>query len=209
MFLNLDVFSPLTVTATSRPQTTRFQQQVNDLKTVAEHIPQLNPAFPTLRPVQMSEQTTRSTMLVTRPKISRVNAFPGGGLFSDELIAKKFLVVCPHDLLFLVDSSGSVQKSYEIQKAYLNDILSRIQVGNETHRVALLQFAGYRIQKTEWTYNSYADSPTLMRAVGQVRYLTGTTFIGAALNSARQILEQRRKGIPSLVILLSDGEFLG
>ena len=94
------------------------------------------------------------------------------------------------------------------QKSLLRDILSRVQVGNETHRVALLQFAGYKIQKTEWTYNSFADSPTLMRAIDNIRYLTGTTFIGAALNSARQILEQRRKGIPSLVILLSDGELL-
>lgn len=65
----------------------------------------------------------------------------------------------------------------------MKDILSRIQVGNETHRVGLLQFAGYKIQKTEWTYNSHADSPTLMRAVDQIRYLTGTTFIGNQFSS--------------------------
>jgi Mg-chelatase subunit ChlD len=104
-----------------------------------------------------------------------------------------------------VDSSGSVQKSYNQQKIVLSDILSNIDIGNETHRVALLQFAGFKIQKTEWTYNSFADGPTLIKAVENIRHFTGTTFLGAALNSARQVLEQRRRGIPSLVILLSDG----
>lgn len=80
-------FRPLTSTLANKPQTTRIQSQVklNELKPISELIPQLNPAFPTLRPVQTSETTIRPSMLVTRPKISRVNVFPGGKLYNPNI----------------------------------------------------------------------------------------------------------------------------
>ncbi|KAI6229188.1 hypothetical protein M3Y95_00504900 [Aphelenchoides besseyi] len=188
---------PLTTT-TLRP---RFIEQSTSLGTEApisvstSRFPKIQRIASTLPPLEIAaspvDATTQRSFTATQI-IQRARSFATAG-------------ACPHDILFIMDSSGSIQKSYDVQKAYLLDLLSRIQVGNETHRVALLQFAGSRIQKTEWTYDSFADSPALMRATEQIRYLTGTTFIGAALTSARQILESRRRDVSSLVVLLSDG----
>ncbi|KAI1732116.1 von willebrand factor type A domain-containing protein [Ditylenchus destructor] len=113
--------------------------------------------------------------------------------------------ICPLDWLFIVDSSGSVQTVYDRQKEYLGDVLRQIKLGTQAHRVALLQFAGSEIQKTEWSYDTYESSDSVMNAFNQVRHITGTTYIGAALESALKILDARRRQIPSIVVLLSDG----
>uniref|UniRef100_A0A7E4W6U9 VWFA domain-containing protein n=1 Tax=Panagrellus redivivus TaxID=6233 RepID=A0A7E4W6U9_PANRE len=111
---------------------------------------------------------------------------------------------CPMDVLFVVDSSGSVQKIYDEQKEYLMDIFSKAQIGDQ-HRVSLLQFAGSNVQKTEWSFDAIKESAKLMRALRQVRLITGTTYIGAALDSALQVLEKRRHNVPVIVVLISDG----
>uniref|UniRef100_A0A915CZL8 VWFA domain-containing protein n=1 Tax=Ditylenchus dipsaci TaxID=166011 RepID=A0A915CZL8_9BILA len=60
---------------------------------------------------------------------------------------------------------------YDEQKAYLGDILDQIQLGQQAHRVALLQFAGSEIQKTEWSYDAFEDNAALMNAFNQVQLL--------------------------------------
>ena len=109
------------------------------------------------------------------------------------------------DLLFLVDSSGSVQKNYDTQKQYIKDVLTEAQLGEFIHRVSLLQFAGSNIQKTEWSFDAFSIHSELMRALNQVRLITGTTYIGAALDAGLQLLENRRPNVPIVVVLVSDG----
>lgn len=77
-------------------------------------------------------------------------------------------VSCLIDLLFIVDSSGSVQKVYDQQKEYLEEILNRIHLDSGAQRVALLQFAGAETQKTEWMYDSFESKVQLMNAFNQV-----------------------------------------
>ncbi|KJH44991.1 von Willebrand factor type A domain protein [Dictyocaulus viviparus] len=112
---------------------------------------------------------------------------------------------CPLDILFIVDSSGSVGEIYEKQKEFLSDILICIKPQKQAHRVALIQFAGAKLQKTEWTFDSYQENSQLIEAFHGVRHLTGTTFIGAALELAVQLLEKRRQEVQTLVVLISDG----
>uniref|UniRef100_A0A0N4W0N8 VWFA domain-containing protein n=1 Tax=Haemonchus placei TaxID=6290 RepID=A0A0N4W0N8_HAEPC len=115
---------------------------------------------------------------------------------------------CPLDILFIVDSSGSVGEIYEKQKEFLLDLLSSIEPENQSHRVGLIQFAGAKLQKTEWSFETYRDHSGLMQAFNGVRHFTGTactTYIGAALESAVQLLGSRRPDVTTLVILISDG----
>ncbi|KAL3092366.1 hypothetical protein niasHS_007575 [Heterodera schachtii] len=121
---------------------------------------------------------------------------------------QKQTVHCPSlDVLFIVDSSGSVQRVYEEQKRWLEEILCQIQLEEPEKgpQVALIQFAGAELQKTEWGWNRFRNSEQMMDAFHQVRHLTGTTFIGRALQQAAILLERRRRPVPALVVLLSDG----
>lgn len=67
-----------------------------------------------------------------------------------------------------MDSSGSIQKIYNQQKAYLTNILEQIQMDTGNQRVALLQFAGPETQKTEWMYDTFESKVQIMNAFNQV-----------------------------------------
>ncbi len=73
----------------------------------------------------------------------------------------------------MIDSSGSVQSVYEQQKVYLNDLLDAIQISERDHRIALIQFAGSHLQKTEWTFDKYGDKENIKKAFQEVRHFTG------------------------------------
>ena len=82
-------------------------------------------------------------------------------------------VHCPSlDVLFVVDSSGSVQRVYEEQKRWLEEILCQIQLEEPEKgpQVALIQFAGAELQKTEWAWNRFSNSEQMMDAFHQVRH---------------------------------------
>ncbi|VDP17166.1 unnamed protein product [Onchocerca flexuosa] len=112
---------------------------------------------------------------------------------------------CPREILFIVDSSGSVQRIYDQQKKYLLSLLHELHIGEGDQRVALIQFAGNSHQRVEWTFDTYKDMKDIAEAFSQVRHFTGTTYIGRALENSIDVLETRRQGIPTIVILVSDG----
>ncbi|CAD5217445.1 unnamed protein product [Bursaphelenchus okinawaensis] len=152
---------------------------------------------------------TNITPPPTLPTLSRaVERFTTRHSFNNAMLIKEgdtISVACPHDILIIVDSSGSIQKTYDQQKKYFTEILSQMKVGPNAHRVAMIQFAGARIQKTEFTFDNVNDGREMMENLNQIRHLTGTTYIGAALSSARHLLENRRRNVPAIVILSSDG----
>ncbi|GMT35921.1 hypothetical protein PFISCL1PPCAC_27218, partial [Pristionchus fissidentatus] len=112
---------------------------------------------------------------------------------------------CQVDVLLIVDSSGSVHNIYDTQKTFLASVLEEIDIANHNHRVALIQFAGQNLQKTEWSFDDMSANEQLMKAFGRIRHFTGTTYIGAALHAANRMLDNKRKNVKTLVVLLSDG----
>ncbi|VDK83549.1 unnamed protein product [Litomosoides sigmodontis] len=112
---------------------------------------------------------------------------------------------CQREILFIVDSSGSMQRIYDQQKEYLLSLLNELQIGEGNQRVALIQFAGSSHQRVEWTFDTYKNIKDVAEALTQVRHFTGTTYIGRALENSIGVLETRRQGIPTIVILVSDG----
>ncbi|CAD6190621.1 unnamed protein product [Caenorhabditis auriculariae] len=112
---------------------------------------------------------------------------------------------CPLDVLFIVDSSGSMGDVYEAQKEFITSIIRHIEPASQSHRAALIQFAGRHLQKTEWSFETHLKNSQLMRAMRNVRHLTGTTYIGEALKQAASLLETRRKNVETLVLLITDG----
>ncbi|VDL70364.1 unnamed protein product [Nippostrongylus brasiliensis] len=86
---------------------------------------------------------------------------------------------CPLDILFVVDSSGSVGEIYEKQKEFLFDLLLSIEPENQAHRVALIQFAGAKLQKTEWSFDTYRDNSQLLKAFSVVSVSLSANSHGA------------------------------
>ncbi|CAJ0928260.1 unnamed protein product, partial [Mesorhabditis belari] len=169
-------------------------------------IPTKNPIDLLEKTGQMNEKTgkrkpsatIKSSLKITKPMTT-----------SRALVARSVLnseaSTCPVDLLFIVDSSGSIVSVYQKQKAFLLDLLSNIDVSQQAHRVALLQFSSRNIQKTELSFDEFKEKTELLNAFGRVRHITGTTYISAALESAKNLLISRRKEVETIVILLSDG----
>ncbi|PIC20136.1 hypothetical protein B9Z55_025431 [Caenorhabditis nigoni] len=113
-------------------------------------------------------------------------------------------VQCPMDILFVVDSSGSIARTYDTQKDYLTQLIKKVEP-SRSHRVGLIQFAGPHIQKMEWSFDTHSKNSQLLSAIRSVRHLTGTTYIGAALELSLILLDSRRKHTETTVILISDG----
>ena len=174
-------------TTTARPSSTRkITTRTTRLTTTRQT---------TTTPITTTEKqvtTTTRPRTTTRSRFTRPPTFRVNGK-------------CPMDLLLLVDSSGSVQNIYDQQKEFLKQILQETNLQEEVHRVSLLQFAGSAIQKTEWSFDAFSRNSDLMKALERVRLITGTTYIGAALENSLQLLENRRRNVPTIVILVSDG----
>ncbi|CAL2051226.1 unnamed protein product [Caenorhabditis brenneri] len=113
-------------------------------------------------------------------------------------------VQCPMDILFVVDSSGSIARTYDTQKDYLTQLIKKVEP-SRSHRVGLIQFAGPHIQKMEWSFDTHSKNSQLLSAIRSVRHLTGTTYIGAALELSLILLDSRRMHTETTVILISDG----
>ncbi|EGT59206.1 hypothetical protein CAEBREN_28871 [Caenorhabditis brenneri] len=81
-------------------------------------------------------------------------------------------VQCPMDILFVVDSSGSIARTYDTQKDYLTQLIKKVEP-SRSHRVGLIQFAGPHIQKMEWSFDTHSKNSQLLSAIRSVRHLTG------------------------------------
>ncbi|KAK6109974.1 von Willebrand factor type A domain family protein [Brugia pahangi] len=149
-----------------------------------------------------SNKTTLSPRHVTMQHISTARKLGKTGSAGN---IEKSQGQCPREILFIVDSSGSVQRIYDQQKEYLLSLLNELRIGEGNQRVALIQFAGSSHQRVEWTFDTYKDIKDIAEALNQVRHFTGTTYIGRALENSIGVLETRRQGIPTTVILVSDG----
>ncbi|VDN26456.1 unnamed protein product [Gongylonema pulchrum] len=97
------------------------------------------------------------------------------------------------------------QTAFSLAESELIKIKKLIKIGEDEQRVALVQFAGSTHQRVEWTFDTFDNARDVAEALAQVRHFTGTTYIGRALENSIGILETRRQGVPTIVILVSDG----
>lgn len=115
---------------------------------------------------------------------------------------------CEGDLLFLVDSSGSVS-SYEFSKVreFLGSLLRPFSIGPEEVQVSVLQVS---TQPTpEFGFSAHSSGESLQEALAGMRQLHGDTNTGAALGWARERAFGRgtgaREGVPRVLVWVTDG----
>lgn len=117
---------------------------------------------------------------------------------------------CEGDVLFLLDSSGSVS-SYEHSRmlTFLSDLLLPFSLGNDQVRVGLLQVGSQ--PRLEFGFESHRSQTGLQGALRGIKPLRGDTNTVAALQIAKeQVLRPgavggARPGLPRVLVWMTDG----
>ncbi|XP_044206569.1 von Willebrand factor A domain-containing protein 1 [Thunnus albacares] len=117
---------------------------------------------------------------------------------------------CEGDVLFLVDSSGSVS-SYEHSHmlSFLSDLLLPFSLGEDQVRVGLLQVGTQ--PRLEFGFDTYTTQSGLQGALRSIKPLRGDTNTVDALRMARdRVLRPgaaggARPGLPRVLVWLTDG----
>uniref|UniRef100_A0A3P9LSX6 von Willebrand factor A domain-containing protein 1 n=1 Tax=Oryzias latipes TaxID=8090 RepID=A0A3P9LSX6_ORYLA len=116
---------------------------------------------------------------------------------------------CEGDVLFLVDSSGSVS-SYEHARmlAFLSELLLPFSLGQEQVRVGLLQ-VGTK-PRLEFGFDTFKRQSGLQGALKSIRPLRGDTNTVEALKMAKDVLRKRAgrgggSGLPRVLVWMTDG----
>uniref|UniRef100_A0A8C4Z1K8 VWFA domain-containing protein n=1 Tax=Gadus morhua TaxID=8049 RepID=A0A8C4Z1K8_GADMO len=114
----------------------------------------------------------------------------------------------PGDLLFLIDSSGSIRSDeYQKMKDFMKAMVGKSQVGQEMVHVGVMQFS--TIQKLEFQLNNFYDKGDMWKNIDDMQQLGGGTHTGQALNEVSlyfDLASGGRPGIRQNLIVITDGE---
>ncbi|XP_043973359.1 collagen alpha-6(VI) chain-like isoform X2 [Gambusia affinis] len=112
------------------------------------------------------------------------------------------------DLVFLIDSSGSITSNHKMMKDFTADIVTTLDVREEFSHVGLAQFAeNFRHEFYLYDYYSKRD---IVELINDIEHVGGATNLGKALRSMGEYFTPRRgsrnqKGVPQNLVVISDG----
>ncbi|XP_028309621.1 von Willebrand factor A domain-containing protein 1 [Gouania willdenowi] len=117
---------------------------------------------------------------------------------------------CEGDVLFLLDSSGSVS-TYEHSRmlTFLSELVLPFSLGEEQVKVGLLQVGTQ--PRLEFGFNKYNSQRDLQEALERIQPLRGDTNTVEALEMAKERVLRRggaegaRPGLPRVLVWLTDG----
>ncbi len=72
-------------------------------------------------------------------------------------------------------------------------------------QVAMVVYSGKHYKREVYKWNFAKSNAEFKRIVNNVRAIGGTTATSAALDVAYQLMEERNKTIPSLIMIVTDG----
>lgn len=109
------------------------------------------------------------------------------------------------DVEIVIDGSGSItEPNFAIQRQFIKDLVASFQVGPTTARFGLVQFSTEGTGRQELSLSG--DSSAIVAAIDGLQQIRGVTDIEEGLTLGSTDLQAAgRPGIPSVVILLTDG----
>lgn len=117
---------------------------------------------------------------------------------------------CEGDVLFLLDSSGSVSSyDHSLMLTFLSELLLPFSLGEDQVRVGLLQ-VGTR-PRLEFGFDTHSTQSSLQGALRNIKPLRGDTNTVEALKMAKEwVLKPgaasgARAGLPRVLVWLTDG----
>ncbi|CAL8337061.1 unnamed protein product [Gadus morhua 'NCC'] len=114
----------------------------------------------------------------------------------------------PGDLLFLIDSSGSIRSDeYQKMKDFMKAMIGKSQVGQEMVHVGVMQFSTSKTM--EFQLNNFHDKGGMLKAIDNMQQLGGGTHTGQALTEVSLYFDLAKGGRPGIrqnLIVITDGE---
>ncbi|KAM4735979.1 collagen alpha-6(VI) chain isoform 2-T3 [Anableps anableps] len=141
-----------------------------------------------------------------------VNNFDALNLIKDDIITDICSSdVCkdvPSDLLFLIDSSGSIDpKDYNKMKDFMKSVIGTSFVGKNEIHVGVMQFSS--TQQLKFSLSRYVTKNEMILAIDDMRQIGGGTQTGAAISVVSQYFDPAKGGRPDLqqrLVVITDGE---
>ncbi|KAI1716213.1 von willebrand factor type A domain-containing protein [Ditylenchus destructor] len=109
------------------------------------------------------------------------------------------------DVLFVLDSTGSVGSVYEAQRSYISQLAGQLNIGPETQHAGLILYSSKPRQVIVVGLNESISKDAFIAKVNELPYHGGVTATGSALALAQKALESRQPGKKAVVIVLTDG----
>uniref|UniRef100_A0A8C2UN38 Collagen type VI alpha 6 chain n=2 Tax=Chinchilla lanigera TaxID=34839 RepID=A0A8C2UN38_CHILA len=112
------------------------------------------------------------------------------------------------DIMFLVDSSGSIgPENFSKMKMFMKNLVSKSQIGENQVQIGVVQFSG--VNKEEFPLNRFTSQSDISNAIDQMAHIGETTLTGSALTFVSQYFSPAKGARPSVrkfLILITDGE---
>uniref|UniRef100_A0A672GMK9 Collagen, type VI, alpha 4a n=1 Tax=Salarias fasciatus TaxID=181472 RepID=A0A672GMK9_SALFA len=114
----------------------------------------------------------------------------------------------PGDLLFLIDSSGSIDpQDYDKMKDFMKAVVGKSNIGQSKVHIGVMQFSS--VQQLEFPLNRYYTKDELLQTIDGMQQIGGGTDTGKALIDISQYFDLGQGGRPSLrqrLVVITDGE---
>ncbi|XP_021097829.1 collagen alpha-6(VI) chain [Heterocephalus glaber] len=112
------------------------------------------------------------------------------------------------DIMFLVDSSGSIgPENFSKMKMFMKNLVSKSQIGADRVQIGVVQFSD--VNKEEFPLNRFMSQSEISNAIDQMAHIGETTLTGSALTFVSQyfsLSKGARPNVRKFLILITDGE---
>ncbi|XP_048190425.1 collagen alpha-6(VI) chain [Perognathus longimembris pacificus] len=112
------------------------------------------------------------------------------------------------DIMFLVDSSGSIgPENFSKMKTFMKNLVSRSQIGADRVRVGVVQFSD--VNREEFQLDTFTTQRDISNAIERMAHIGETTLTGSALTFVSQYFSPTkgaRPGVRKFLLLITDGE---
>ncbi|ELW48278.1 Collagen alpha-6(VI) chain [Tupaia chinensis] len=112
------------------------------------------------------------------------------------------------DIMFLVDSSGSIGlENFSKMKTFMKNLVSKSQVGADRVQVGVVQFS--HINQEEFQLDRFLSQGEVSAAIDRMAHIGETTLTGSALTFMSQYFRPAKGARPNVkkfLILITDGE---
>lgn len=110
------------------------------------------------------------------------------------------------DIVFVADSSLSVDSdNFNLEKKFISDLVSHFPIGPNQSRVGLITFNDDA--KLRFGLEKYTTAASLLKAIYEVNYHMGGTYVGKALWEVTKTMNFRSDpAVDKIVIVFTDGK---